>query len=190
MLCFLLHLFGYAAISIEVVHQEGKLDLFCRWTDLFGVGRLSIRFFCRLESRKKTQETAEIDLFQVDLYSMFLLIRRVILDLIVFTFVDCAEGMNNSVPKRINSELRDPQEILSFQITLAVSIQSKKPANKEFMLLNVLIFLPRVQGTDLVLTESSLLLLKPSQELGAWFNQETVNLDSEHLVSGKTGRRP
>ena len=98
---------------------------------------------------------------------MFLLIRMVILDLIVFTFVDCAEGMNNSVPKRINSELRDPQEILSFQITLAVSIQSKKPANKEFMLLNVLIFLPRVQGTDLVLTESSLLLLKPSQELGA-----------------------
>ena len=75
--------------------------------------------------------------------------------------------MNNSVPKRINSELRDPQEILSFQITLAVSIQSKKPVNKEFMLLNVLIFLPRVQCTDLVLTESSLLLLKPSQELGA-----------------------
>ena len=79
--------------------------------------------------------------FQVDLYSMLLLIERVILDLIVFTFFDCAEGMNNSVPKRINSELRDPQEILSFQITLAVSIQSKKPANKEFMLLNVLIFL-------------------------------------------------
>ena len=79
---------------------------------------------------------------------MLLLIERVILDLIVFTFVDCAEGMNNSVPKRINSELRDPQEILSFQITLAVSIQSKKPANKEFMLLimlsNVLMFLPRV----------------------------------------------
>ena len=102
---------------------------------------------------------------------MLLLIERVILDLIVFTFFNCAEGMNNSVPKRINSELRDPQEILSFQITLAVSIQSKKPANKEFMLLtmlsNVLMFLPRVQCTDLVLTESSLLLLKPSQELGA-----------------------
>ena len=58
------------------------------------------------------------------------------------------------------------------------------------MLLNVLIFLPRVQGTDLVLTESSLFLLKPSQELGAWFNLETGNLDSEHLVLGKTGRRP
>ena len=58
------------------------------------------------------------------------------------------------------------------------------------MLLNVLIFLPRVQGTDLVLTESSLLLLKPSQELGAWFNLETGNLDSENLVLGKMGRRP
>ena len=118
----------------------------------------------RARRRKKHRKST---FFQVDLYSMFLLIRMVILDLIVFTFVDCAEGMNNSVPKRINSELRDPQEILSFQITLAVSIQSKKPANKEFMLSNVLMFLPRVQGTDLVLTESSLLLLKPSQELGA-----------------------
>ena len=43
--------------------------------------------------------------------------------------VQGAEGVNYSVPERVDGQLRDPQEVLPAQMTFSMLVQTKKPVN-------------------------------------------------------------
>ena len=69
--------------------------------------------------------------------------------------VQGAEGVNYSVPERVDGQLRDPQEVLPSQVALFILVQTKEPVNisravKEGS--------PGVQCLNLFLAEASFLL--------------------------------
>ena len=59
-----LHLFGYAAVTIEIIHGEGKLELFRSWLELFGFG-LFLALSDRLEPGKQSQKASKIHLSKI-----------------------------------------------------------------------------------------------------------------------------